>query len=734
MPKTLLYFCGAVLLMIGVVSLNSAAQSPCGQQGTVSREAYPSAILGQNMFYSVYLPPCYDPLTAYPTLYLMHGSNEDDGQWLRLGLPQVLDSGIQDGRIRPMIAILPFGNVIANRNRFDTLSWSNIFMTELLPYVQAKYAINPTQQAIGGISRGGFWAYQIGLRFPNQFKAIGGHSPFFDLYHAPPNDNPLDLILNATGIEKMRFWLDRGADDYAKPMVDEMAQRMVARGLPHTDQRFPEGQHHNTYWSQHVNAYMNWYSEAFQESDQVTTPSSSGSALFVTNTPLPLLFPLVEAPSTPQATQLTKVNNTLFVPVVAFPSLQTTLTPSDIEAMARGELNSRLVVDSETLARLGQIGILLHPNTRITEAIETALWANRDFFALVPFERLTTRLRVLWVDDLPIFDRLEAYPFWGVSDTPNFERSKLTRLTVSGVTALARNTLKAIEAQGITWAGSGIADYVAFSDLFHISNEVSFEPNCPQLNANVLGGATSFCSKQAHFDLFTQLGVDIVELTGNHNNDYGYTAYQETLNWYRAQEMLVVGGGANATEARTPLLITHNGTRIGWVACNFVGPYYALANDDEALLGGIRGGAMPCDWRILSETLSALRPQVDVLIVSVQQQEVEDYLPLDFQRNDFRRLAELGADVVIGTASHKPQIVEFYRDSFIHYGLGNLFFDQPFWGNMRFFMDTLLLYEGRLMSIELFMGIIDENARPRLMTAQERENFLFFMFRQQNGF
>jgi hypothetical protein len=44
------------------------------------------------------------------------------------------------------------------------------------------------------------------------------------------------------------------------------------------------------------------------------------------------------------------------------------------------------------------------------------------------------------------------------------------------------------------------------------------------------------------------------------------------------------------------------------------------------------------------------------------------------------------------------------------------------------------VYDGRLMAVELFAGIIDENVRPRLMTPTERENFLFFLLVQQNGF
>ena len=47
---------------------------------------------------------------------------------------------------------------------------------DLLTQVSARYRTNG-DQAIGGISRGGFWAYHLGLRFADMFVAIGGHSP-----------------------------------------------------------------------------------------------------------------------------------------------------------------------------------------------------------------------------------------------------------------------------------------------------------------------------------------------------------------------------------------------------------------------------------------------------------------------------------------------------------------------------------------------------------------------------
>jgi hypothetical protein len=167
------------------------------------------------------------------------------------------------------------------------------------------------------------------------------------------------------------------------------------------------------------------------------------------------------------------------------------------------------------------------------------------------------------------------------------------------------------------------------------------------------------------------------------------------------------------------------------LACNDVGPYYALADETSP-------GAAACDRIWLREVIPILAEQSDLLILTVQYLEMEEYQPTVQQQIDFRNFADLGADIVIGTQAHKPQTFEFYnstrgQESFIHYGLGNIFFDQPFWGNMRFWMDNLIIYDGRLLTVDLFTGIIDDLARPRPMTADEQLNFLAFMFNTQAG-
>jgi poly-gamma-glutamate synthesis protein (capsule biosynthesis protein) len=52
--------------------------------------------------------------------------------------------------------------------------------------------------------------------------------------------------------------------------------------------------------------------------------------------------------------------------------------------------------------------------------------------------------------------------------------------------------------------------------------------------------------------------------------------------------------------------------------------------------------------------------------------------------------------------------------------------DMP--GTRQTFVDTYVIYENRLLSVELWTGLIENYARPRLMTAAEREQLLQTVF------
>jgi hypothetical protein len=368
-------------------------------------------------------------------------------------------------------------------------------------------------------------------------------------------------------------------------------------------------------------------------------------------------------------------------------------------------------------------------------------WAYQPAWALVPFEDLSPRWKVLQVEyhsplesgeiaaAYPLVVRFGLVPVKAGSATTaaeplqalatNRDPAKMTTLVMTGTTALVRNTALRMEEEGIDYPALDIGNWLRSTDLTHISNEVPFYTQCPP--AEPLRREMRFCSDPSYIGLLQAVGANIIELTGNHVLDWGTDAFLYTLDLYRQNQMPYYGGGENLADARKPLLVKHNGNRLAFIGCNPMGPANILATDD-------RPGAASCDLDWMTEQVQSLLQEGYLPIVTFQHFEIDTYQPQSGQRHDFQRMAEAGAVIVSGSQAHFPQAMTFEGDRFVHYGLGNLFFDQMSKGNRRTFIDRHIFYDGRYISTELLTAVLEDYARPRPMTSDEREAFLSDVF------
>ncbi len=367
---------------------------------------------------------------------------------------------------------------------------------------------------------------------------------------------------------------------------------------------------------------------------------------------------------------------------------------------------------------------------------------------IVPFDELQPEFKVISIDglnpldddfdpsdyalSLPIGVRIgttdrEIDPDQLVSLLPesNYKPDQLTSLIMTGVTAMARDTAFVMSTEGALYPGTNIRSVMRASDLTHISNEVSFFENCPFPDPDYEGFI--FCSDPEYMDLLVDLGTDIVELTGNHNNDvraiYKVDSVPYSLDLYRKNDMQWYAGGTNLTNAKAPLKIEHNGNKLAFVGCNSYGPYMAWATDDSS-------GSAPCeDWEWIKQSIAELKQEGYLPIVTLQFQEEYLYTATSMAIRDFRPLAEAGAVIVNGSQSHVGKALEFYSDALIHYGLGNLFFDQPgFFITYDGFIQKHFFYQGRHISTQLLTITLEDTAKPRFMTEDERAKFLQDIF------
>ena len=408
-----------------------------------------------------------------------------------------------------------------------------------------------------------------------------------------------------------------------------------------------------------------------------------------------------------------------------------------------------LLMDSNTYEMFSAVWGAAAPAASVTILAKQELldyaWAHQPALAIVPFEELEPRWKALTVDDLsPIrtgFD-LGSYPLKipislnTPSGSPaldalirsnfeippsNLDPQRMTIVAMTGVTALVRATAYEMEKHGITYPAQDIRDWLRDADITHISNEVPFASDCPY--PDPVQPDVRFCSRDSYIQLLEHVGTDVVELTGDHFQDWGTEAMFHTLDLYRERGWLTYGGGANLAEGRKALLIEKGLNRIAFIGCNAKGGSFAQASETEP-------GAAACDLDWMAAEISRLKGEGYLVIATFQHLEYYTYDPQPDQQRDFRQMADAGAAIVSGSQAHQPQGMEFRNGSFIHYGLGNLFFDQYSLCEpcRQGFIDRHVFYEGRYISTELLPIQFVDYARSRPMTVEETSVLLQALF------
>jgi len=374
---------------------------------------------------------------------------------------------------------------------------------------------------------------------------------------------------------------------------------------------------------------------------------------------------------------------------------------------------------------------------------------HKDSWAVVPFEKLEPRWKVISIDgNSPVHKGFatETYPLivnigwdegpravneaeYHIADeavraapVSNRQDDLLTTVVLTGVTAMTRGTGKEMEMYGVLSPAVSVGALMREADIAHVSNEVPFDPNCPAPQW-IQEEDLVFCSADKYIDLLREIGTDVVELTGDHFSDFGPEAMHHTLEMYESEGWSYYGGGKDIHEAKQPLKITHNGNKIAFMGCNAKAPGYATASETNP-------GALHCDLDEMVNTIQTLRDEGYLVIFTFQHQEIYRWNPTEEMIADSRRVADAGATIVSGSQAHQPHTLEFYGDSFIHYGLGNLFFDQLGWfeDSNKTFLDRHIFYNGNYLGVELITAQFFNWSTPTLMTPEARAEVLRRLF------
>lgn len=452
-----------------------------------------------------------------------------------------------------------------------------------------------------------------------------------------------------------------------------------------------------------------------------------------------------EADLTVRVNEGRPIANWVYVLVAPFPTVIDGMTLVDLEAAwDRGEL----LVDPETASVFRILWGEGAVSAQTVAPIDfvAALWQRQAasetaVLGLVPFEQLEPQLKVLAVEGLsPVSAEFDpdnyplSVPFGLVGEAnemnlllsnwpeplTNRQDNLITHIAMTGPAGMRRAVADRMEKYGLTYPAEETGPVLQAVDIAHMSNENAFASDCPLPDPF---DSVNVCNRDEYLELMTWMGIDINEMTGNHLNDWGVESLQHTFDLYDAAGIQTFGGGRDLAAAQAPLLIEHNGNRLAFVGCNPVGPPSGWAGVNYP-------GSTPCDsYDFVLNQISELDAAGHLVFATVQYAEYYQYETTAVQRTDFHNLAAAGATAVSGSHGHHPQGFSFFADSFIHYGLGNLLADQMFsLPTRQTFIDIYTVYDGRLISVELWTGLIEDYARQRLMTAEERQDLLRTVF------
>ena len=240
-----------------------------------------------------------------------------------------------------------------------------------------------------------------------------------------------------------------------------------------------------------------------------------------------------------------------------------------------------------------------------------------------------------------------------------------------GDVMLARQTGELIHSTGLQ------APFEHVSDLFYNADWVVANLECAITDANVpeKKSFTFAAPLESAYSLAIS-GINVVNLSNNHSQDFGQAGLEDTLEALRRSQIRSFGIGKDAVDVHRPLLLEKNGLTIALLGYTDVPVEQSSYFDAHSWIAS--DGKPGLAWAVLEDVqvdVASARQLADLVVVYFHY-GVEN---LDHASRAQHYLAtgaiDAGASLVLGSHSHRLQEIEQYKGGLIVYSLGNFVFD-----------------------------------------------------------
>lgn len=244
----------------------------------------------------------------------------------------------------------------------------------------------------------------------------------------------------------------------------------------------------------------------------------------------------------------------------------------------------------------------------------------------------------------------------------------VAELVFVGDVMLSRNVARTLRSKGqdFTYPFRGVSGLLQGADVAFCNLESPISGRGKQIDKKYV-----FNAPPEAVDGLAYAGFDLVSLANNHILDFGPQALEDTILNVESKGIRQLGLVTDE-EPQTPLILEANGLKIGFLAyCDPV-PRYSYAREFYVFNKRPAEG----DEQTLARDVSALKPQVDIVVVSIHWGIEYEKEPNEHQTALGRFIIDQGANIVAGHHQHVQQEPEVYNGGLIINGMGNFVFDQ----------------------------------------------------------
>lgn len=254
-------------------------------------------------------------------------------------------------------------------------------------------------------------------------------------------------------------------------------------------------------------------------------------------------------------------------------------------------------------------------------------------------------------------------------------------------------------------------------DILTVNNEFPYTDRGTRLE----GKSYTFRADTEAVSYLEDMGVDLAILANNHIYDFGEVGLLDTIDTLKAAGMPYAGAGRNLQEAAAPVYFISGDMKIAFVSATQI---ERLDNPDTKGATETSAGVFRC-WNPekLYEVVKEAKENSDFVVVYIHWGTENEKNPDWAQLEQAPKIAEAGADLIIGDHPHCLQGIQYFGDVPVIYSLGN------FWFNSKTVDTCMVQVDISREGIEAFRFIpaIQQDSRTDLACGEEKERIISYM-------